>query len=86
MKEKEEYGISHFIEHMIFKPTLNYPQGVASIVESFGGTINAFTSVEYTVYHFVVMKEGFEESFKALADFGFESFFFQNLKLRRKEK
>jgi len=63
-----EYGISHFIEHMIFKPTLNYPQGVASIVESFGGTINAFTSVEYTVYHFVVMKEGFEESFKALAD------------------
>jgi len=63
-----EYGISHFIEHMIFKPTLNYPQGVASIVESFGGTINAFTSVEYTVYHFVVMKEGFKESFKALAD------------------
>jgi len=63
-----EYGISHFIEHMIFKPTLNYPEGVASIVESFGGTINAFTFLEYTVYHFVVIKEGFEESFKALAD------------------
>jgi len=67
-EKEEEYGISHFIEHMIFKPTLNYPQGVASIVESFGGTINAFTSMEYTVYHFVVMKEGFKESFKALVD------------------
>ncbi len=51
-EEKHEAGITHLIEHMIFKgtPTLG-PGEVAGGIEAMGGRINAYTSYEYTVYH-----------------------------------
>lgn len=63
----EEAGVAHLLEHMIFKPTERYPEGVAPLVEGMGGTINASTSFDYTVYHFVVPSPGFPEAFMALA-------------------
>ncbi len=47
----EEAGISHVLEHMVFKGTESRPKsGVAQDVESVGGYLNAGTSFEYTYY------------------------------------
>lgn len=45
-------GISHFLEHMVFKGTQNYPtaQDVAGVVDAIGAEFNAFTGKEYTGY------------------------------------
>ncbi|MDA9189686.1 insulinase family protein [bacterium] len=51
-KNKEDFGIAHFLEHMFFKGTTKRPSGkIAQDVESFGGDINAFTSFDYTCYY-----------------------------------
>ncbi|APG24648.1 MULTISPECIES: M16 family metallopeptidase [Syntrophotalea] len=46
-------GISHFLEHMLFRGTCDYPTGLAleSAFESLGGTVNAATDGETTCYH-----------------------------------
>jgi zinc protease len=47
----ESAGISHQLEHMVFKSTRERPQGmVAKDAEAAGGEINAATSFDYTVY------------------------------------
>jgi len=45
-------GISHFLEHMLFKGTEKWskPTDMNKVIESVGGTVNAFTSREYTGY------------------------------------
>jgi zinc protease len=51
-EEADEAGITHLIEHMIFKGTpTRGAGGVAAAIEGAGGQINAYTSYEYTVYH-----------------------------------
>src|SRR5476651_2013874 len=47
------WGISHFLEHMVFKGTKNYPdsQALSSAVDAVGAHFNAFTSKEYTGYY-----------------------------------
>lgn len=61
-------GITHYIEHLIFKGT---EQGdryeIAPRIEALGGTINAFTSYDNTVYHIVVPKNAFETGLELLA-------------------
>lgn len=51
-EKKEEAGISHFLEHLPFKGTKNYPtpMAVAEAIDNIGGKHNAFTSKEYTGY------------------------------------
>lgn len=46
-------GISHFLEHMVFKGTEKYPSALAlsSAIDSIGGEFNAFTSKEYTGFY-----------------------------------
>ncbi|MCL4398049.1 insulinase family protein [Patescibacteria group bacterium] len=46
-------GISHFLEHMIFKGTKNRPNSLAisSLIDGIGGSFNAFTSKEYTGFY-----------------------------------
>ena len=45
-------GVSHALEHMMFKGTPTYPDGMFSeIVSSRGGLENAFTSYDYTAYY-----------------------------------
>ncbi|MFQ6112304.1 MAG: insulinase family protein, partial [Nitrospinota bacterium] len=51
-ERKEEAGISHLIEHMVFKGTERRGVGeLAREVEASGGEINAFTSSDSTVYY-----------------------------------
>ena len=65
----EEYGISHFIEHMAFKGTPNRDKKkIASELDALGGSYNAYTSKEYTSYVCKVPAIYFEEAFSILAD------------------
>jgi len=62
-------GISHFIEHMLFKGTKKRAKGdIFREIESCGGTINAFTSYDYTGYKATVPSEfndlALDEAFK----------------------
>ncbi len=57
-EKKGEEGISHFIEHLVFKGTRKYKVGeVASAVEAAGGELNAYTSFDQTVFHVTISKE-----------------------------
>lgn len=49
---KRTMGISHFLEHLPFKGTQNYPDAmaVARAIDDVGGKHNAFTSKDYTGY------------------------------------
>lgn len=50
---EEQAGISHVLEHMVFKGTKNYPtpMAIAEAVDGVGAEQNAFTSKEYTGYY-----------------------------------
>jgi predicted Zn-dependent peptidase len=50
---KNWWGISHFLEHMVFKGTQHYPnaQALSGAVDAVGAKFNAFTSKEYTGYY-----------------------------------
>jgi zinc protease len=48
-------GISHFLEHMMFKGTPKYGPGTYSqLIQRYGGTQNAFTSYDMTAYYSVL--------------------------------
>lgn len=51
-EEPKLAGISHFLEHLPFKGTANYPDSLAisSAIDGVGGKHNAFTSKDYTGY------------------------------------
>ncbi|MEA1992046.1 MAG: pitrilysin family protein [Thermodesulfobacteriota bacterium] len=73
---KGERGITHLIEHMIFKGTEKRGPGeVAKEIESVGGSINAYTSLDYTVYHCVVPKQFLDNALDVLSDAVFHSSF-----------
>ncbi len=50
-EKKHENGISHFIEHMLFKGTANRTaKEIANGMDAIGGQLNAYTAKEYTAY------------------------------------
>ncbi len=54
----EQGGISHFIEHMVFKGTESRSAArIAEEVDSIGGHMDAFTSKEYAAFHLKVLDE-----------------------------
>ncbi len=62
-------GISHLIEHMLFKGTESRELGeIAREIEGKGGDINAYTSFDQTVYHLVIASRYFETGLSVLAD------------------
>lgn len=71
-----EGGISHFIEHMVFKgtPTRDALE-IARTVDSFGGHIDAFTSKEHACFNTKVLDEHFASAFDLLADLVLEPAF-----------
>ena len=57
-ESKSDNGISHFIEHMLFKGTKNRSaRQIAEAIDDIGGQINAFTSKEHTCYYAKVLSE-----------------------------
>ncbi|NUN70039.1 MAG: insulinase family protein [Bacteroidetes bacterium] len=69
-------GISHFVEHMMFKGTekRNYRQ-IAQSLESVGGYMNAFTTKEHTCYYARVLDEFAERAVDVLSDMVLHSVF-----------
>ena len=62
-EQKNEEGISHFIEHLVFKGTQKFKTGeIAQAVEGSGGELNAYTSFDQTVFYVTISK-----SFSTLA-------------------
>ena len=62
-------GISHVLEHMMFKGTKKYPAGEFSrIIAENGGRENAFTSKDYTAYFQQLEKSRLKVSFEMEAD------------------
>ena len=64
-----EAGIAHVHEHMLFKGTKRRGVGeIAGAVESSGGSVNAWTSWDQTVYHLVLASRFANEGIDILAD------------------
>ncbi|MDR3710517.1 MAG: pitrilysin family protein [Capsulimonadaceae bacterium] len=67
-------GISHVIEHMLFKGTQRRSaQQIADDMDRIGGYLNAFTDKEYTSYYAKVLCEYIPECLDILADMFLES-------------
>ncbi len=66
----DEAGLSHFLEHMVFKGTelRPEPQQISAAIEGVGGVINAATEHELTVYWCKVAQPYFEGSLALLFD------------------
>ncbi len=71
-----ESGLSHFIEHMIFKGTAKRSAfQIAKEFDAIGGQTNAFTSMEHTCYHARVLDTQLETMVDILCDIFLNSVF-----------
>lgn len=71
-----ENGLSHFIEHMIFKGTRKRSAyEIAKAFDAIGGYTNAFTTMENTCYHAKVMADHLETMAEILTDIFLNSLF-----------
>ena len=71
-EKPEEAGISHMLEHMVFKGTDKRPKSqVAADVEGTGGYLNAATSFDYTVYLTDMTREHWKTGLDVLKDMAF---------------
>jgi zinc protease len=62
-------GIAHVFEHMLFKGTERFPNGeIAALIEGAGGSVNAWTSYDETVYHITIASRFWETGFDVLSD------------------
>lgn len=65
-------GLSHFLEHMVFKGTKQYSgDRLAAVVQAAGGHWNAYTSFDRTVYYIDGPSSGREEFLRVLTDMVF---------------
>jgi len=65
----QENGVSHFIEHMMFKGTdKRTAKDIAVDMDKIGGQINAFTSKECTCYHARVVPDKLDVAVEVLSD------------------
>lgn len=66
---KEENGLSHFVEHMLFKSTESRTtREIAVEMDAIGGQVNAFTSKECTCYYAKVIAEHLDRAMDLLSD------------------
>lgn len=75
-EDKDNNGISHFIEHMMFKGTKKRTfKDIAEEMDNIGGQLNAFTSKEYTCYYTRVLDTHMDKAIDVLTDMFFNSKF-----------
>ncbi len=68
-EKDDEAGIAHVFEHMLFKGTKKRAMGeIAKEVESQGGSINAYTSYDNTVYHIVLPSRYIDTGLDIISD------------------
>lgn len=68
-EKEEEWGITHFIEHMLFKGTeKRSAEEISQAIDEVGGQLNAFTSKENTCYYVKTLTEHFPLAVDVLFD------------------
>ncbi|MCL5090793.1 MAG: insulinase family protein [Patescibacteria group bacterium] len=69
-EEAPKAGLSHFLEHMIFKGTKKRPSAleISSLVDSVGGENNAFTGKDQTGFYIKIQKKNLALAFDILSD------------------
>ena len=71
-EETGSAGLSHFLEHLIFKGSSRYDADtIANMIDSTGGEVNAYTSVEHTAFYFKVLKNDVEKILDVILDIVF---------------
>lgn len=69
IESEEISGVSHFLEHMLFKGTKNRTsKEIASQIDNLGGQINAFTSKECTCYYVKLLDSHIDTGIDILSD------------------
>jgi len=72
LSSENEYagtGITHFIEHMIFKGTKKRGPGqIESEIKSYGGYVNASTGLDTTSFYLTISSSYFKEALELLSD------------------
>ncbi|MGH7906876.1 MAG: M16 family metallopeptidase [Candidatus Binataceae bacterium] len=77
-EEPGHNGVSHFIEHLLFKGTKRRSAAqIAEELDSVGGVLNAFTGKEYTCYYAKILGEDLPMATDVLADIFLDSIFDQ---------
>lgn len=68
-ESEKQWGITHFIEHMLFKGTeKRTADQISGAVDAVGGQLNAFTSKENTCYYIKTLTEDFPLAVDVLSD------------------
>ncbi len=85
-ESEHENGISHLLEHMAFKGTATRSaRDIAETFDAIGGQLNAYTSMELTVYYAKVLKQDVNIAVEVLADIMQNSTFAEHELVREKE-
>jgi len=75
-ENKENNGISHFIEHMVFKGSKNRSaKDIAEEIDNIGGQLNGFTGKESTCFYVKVYNSYIEKAVDVLFDMVFNPLF-----------
>lgn len=75
----EEYGMAHFVEHMLFKGTKKRrSHHIINRMEAVGGELNAYTNKEETVIYSIFLEQDFQRAIELLSDLTFHSEFPQH--------
>jgi len=78
-ESREQNGISHFIEHMVFKGTEEKSAAaLAAAMDGIGGQVNAFTTKEHTSFYLKTLDTHLKEGLEILCDMFFDSKFAQD--------
>ena len=87
VEDKNEYGISHFVEHMIFEGTAKRPDAmfITNEVERLGGDFNAATTNEYVSCYVTVPAKHFSVAIEVLADI-YKNSIFDPQKMEKERK
>ncbi|MEF2146307.1 MAG: pitrilysin family protein [Desulfovibrionaceae bacterium] len=73
-EDPAQAGISHLLEHMVFKGSAGRAPGeTARVIESVGGSLNAGTSWDYTVYYVEVPDEEWKLGLETVRDMSFHA-------------
>jgi predicted Zn-dependent peptidase len=65
----QKNGISHFLEHMVFKGTERYSaRQIATSLEGIGGYLNAFTTKEHTCYYARILDDHLPKALDVISD------------------
>lgn len=69
-EDEAHAGLSHLLEHLVFKGTVAYPEAgsLSQVVEGVGGSVNASTDRELTVYSAKVPSERLDEALRAVSE------------------